>query len=181
MIAGALLAAALTVGVQGLTAPRACAYHPEFTPICGPLVSPLGGNIQWDPPALQKLQEELIIESARYAPEDRRFRWVLRTKRAFPGELAEAEKALAKALQDAYKGKIFCAYYYDPEGRKVGEGQLFFLFGERRPDNTFSVFADLNLINADLIASRAVITLCERLPPLKGEEPGKEPVKNGKS
>jgi hypothetical protein len=172
-VAGVLLAAALTLGVQGLTAPRARAEYPEFTPICGPLVSPLGGNIQWDPPTLQKLQEELTIESARYAPEGRRFSWVMRTKRTFPGELAEAEKELGKVLQAAYKDKLFCAYFYDPEGRKVGIGQLFFLFGERRPDNTFSVFADLNLINADLVASRAIITLCDRPPPFKGEEPSK--------
>jgi hypothetical protein len=180
IIAGALLAAALTLGMQGPTAPRARAEHPEFTPICGPLVSPLGGSIEWDPPTLQKLQEELLIESARYDPEARRFRWVMRTKRAFPGGLAEAEEELGKVLKAAYKDKLFCAYFYDAEGRKVGIGQVFFLFGERRPDNTFSVFADLNLSNADLVASRAIITLCDRPPPFKAEEPGKEPGKNGK-
>jgi hypothetical protein len=168
--AGLLLAAALTLAVQGPLAPRAGAEHPEFTPICGPLVSPLGGSIQWDPPTLKKLQEELIIESAGYSPEGRRFSWVMRTKKAIPGDLGEAEKELGKAFRVAYKDKLFCAFFYDAEGRKVGIGQLFFLFGERRPDNTFSVFADLNLQNADLIASRAVITLCDRPPSFKADE-----------
>jgi hypothetical protein len=179
-VAGVLLAAALALGVQGLTAPRAGAGHPEFTPICGPPVSPLGGNIQWDPPTLQKLQEELIIESARYDPEGRRFTWVMRTKRAFPGELAEAELELGKTLRAALKDKLFTAFFYDTEGRKMGEGPVFFTFGERRPDNTFSIFADLNLQNADLIATRAVITLRERPQLPKLDEGAKEPGKGEK-
>src|SRR5262249_60386738 len=97
-------------------------------------------------------------------------------------------KELGKAFSAAFKGKVFCAFFYDAEGRKVGIGQLFFVFGERRPDNTFSVFADLNLQNADLVATRAVITLCSPPPPLKtdekeggkGEKPDRKSVVEGK-
>lgn len=179
-VAAVLLAAALALGVQGLFAPRASADGPEFTPICGPFLSPLGGNIQWGPGALQKVQQEFVIESARYVPEEHRYSWVLRTRKAFPGGLADAEAQFAEMKATLLDKRALCAYFYDGEGRKVGEGRIFLVPGERRPDNTFSVFADLTLLNADLVATRAVITLC--IPPpsrLEDKKNGKEGDKEG--
>ncbi len=200
-VAAVLLAGALALGTGRLTpsgaradfpefapglpefaphAPEFAPHPPEFTPLCGPFVSPLGSNVQWDGPAARKLQEEFVVESARYVPEERRFSWTLRTRRSFPGELAEAEKKLGETLATAWKDTGFSAYFYDGQGRKVGIGEIFFQIGERRLDNTFSVFADLNLHNADLIATRAIIVLSERPrlpePPTKDGKDGK----NGK-
>jgi hypothetical protein len=187
-LAALLLVAALALGTHELTVPRARAHGPEFTPLCGPFVSPVGSNIQWDPKTYQKIQEEFIFESAAYSPENRRFTWVLRTRRSFPGTPEEAEKKLAEVIQATYakdkKTDIgWCVYFYNHEGRKVGVGEIFFLTGERRPDNTFTIFADLSLLNADLIATRAVVTICER--PKEEEEKekkeeGKDKKKNGK-
>jgi hypothetical protein len=157
-LAALLLLAALGVGVHGLVGPRARADGPEFTRLCGPDVSPLGSNIQWDPAAYERLLKDFVVEATRYSPEDHRFTWTLRTRRSFPGALGKAETELAKVLQALIEDGLFGAYFYDAEGRKVGFGELFILPGERRPDNTFVVFADLNLYNADLIATRAVIT-----------------------
>jgi hypothetical protein len=180
-IAAVLLAAALALAGQELTAPRACAHGPEFTPVCGPFVSPLGGNIQWDPKSLQKLQEEFIIESGAYSPENRRFTWVLRTRRSFPGTPEEAEKKLAEVIQATYKDTGFCVYFYNHEGRKVGVGEVFITTGERRPDNTFVLFADVNLVNADLVATRALVTLCERPKEEEKEKDKKKDEKDGKN
>ncbi len=179
-IAAALLAAALVLGVQQGTAPRACAHGPEFTPICGPFVSPLGGNIQWDPTTLRRLQEEFIIEGAAYSPENHRFTWVLRTRQSFSGTPEEAERKLADSIRATYKDMGFCVYFYNDEGRKVGIGEVFITTGERRPDNTFTLFADINLANADLIATRALVTLCERIK-LKDEEKEQKDQKDQKN
>jgi hypothetical protein len=184
-IAAVLLVAALALGGQELAAPRACADCPEFTPACGPFVSPLGGNIQWDPTTLQKLQEEFVIESSAYSPENRRYTWVLRTRRSFPGTHEEAEKKLGEVVLATYGKDIgWCVYFYNDEGRKVGVGEIFITTGERRPDNTFVLFADLSLLNADLIATRGLVTLCEQKP-YQWEEEGKgakrpKDEKNGK-
>jgi hypothetical protein len=177
-IAAALLAAALTLGLRGRLAPRARADGPEFTPLCGPFVSPVGENVQWGPGALQKLQEEFVIESGRYIPEEHRYTWVLRSQHAFPGNLEDAEKLLEKRMDASMNKKAFCAFFYDPTGRKMGTGVVYLLIGERRPDNSFTVFADLSVLNVDLVATRAVITLGTCVPPMP-QFPDKEGAKNG--
>ena len=177
-IAAVLLAAAVLLGMQGLRMPLAGAQHPEFTPICGPFASPLSDSIQWGPFASQKLQQVLTIEGGRYIPETRSFSWNMRTNEPFPGELEEAEKKLIDSLRMTFKDKIFCALFYDAEGHKMGRGVVSLVIGERRPDGRFSVFGDLNLHNADLVSTRALITLCER-PKLELPEPEKEKT-NGK-
>jgi hypothetical protein len=160
-LAAVLLTAALGVLLQGLAGPRARAHGPEFTRLCGPEVFPLGSNIQWDPPALEAFSKVFVVETTRYSPEEHRVSWTLRSVRSYPGPLGKAEDDLGEALRKATKGALFRALFYNDEGRKMGDGQLFIVPGERRPDGTFTAFADLSLRNAELIASKAVITLFE--------------------
>jgi hypothetical protein len=184
-LAGTLLAAALVVTLHGLAGPRA--RGEEFIRLCGPEVFPLGSNIQWDPYAYGKFSEVFVIEGTRYRPEERRFTLALRSRNSFPGSLAKAEEELFEAMMKATKGGLFAAYYYDAEGRKMGRGELFFTFSERRPDNTFTVYADLNLQNADLIATKGIITLIEqrgllgRKLEFKVEPPGVDLMPGGKA
>ncbi len=137
-------------------------FDPTHAPVA-PMSCAFTASVTWDPPLLQRLQKEFTIVGPRYSPRDRRLSWVLRTRKTYPNELGDAEIKLQDALREAVgKNKLLCAFFYDGEGRKVGLQQIFLSAGERAPDNTFVVFADLNVANAEAITARVVITLCER-------------------
>ncbi|MCC6417989.1 MAG: hypothetical protein IT429_07030 [Gemmataceae bacterium] len=133
-------------------------------------------QIIWDPPVQERFLKEFTIAGQRYSPKDRRLSWTLRTNKTYPGELGAAEAKLLTALTDAVGEKsLVCAYFYNPEGRRLGLTQVFLSPGERLPDGAFLVFADLNVANMEMLATRVVITLCERPEPVPDMPPAKEP------
>ncbi len=195
-IAAALLASAfLLAGGGGLFVNpaqafpyRGCALPPfPDGPVWGPQFArwpcdPAGNlpapPVVWEPATYTRLQEVFDVEGNSFDPGDRRISWRLVTKKTFAGPVGLAETKVREALDEAYKKEVFCVFFYDAEGRKVGSGDVFLLIGERRADDRFAIFASVNTINTELIAVRGLITLCERaalpgLPKLNGE--GKKP------
>src|SRR5262249_36664456 len=133
----------------------------------------LAAAAEWDPLAYQKLLEDFTVESAKYSPADRRITWVLRTRKPYPDEVGLAEAKLRKAIDDALEKIYYCGYFYDAEGRKLGFSEVFFVIGERGPDNLFTVFADLDVSNMESLAAKILVTRCPRperpkLPEKKG-------------
>src|SRR5262249_60564986 len=109
----------------------------------------------WDPPVEERLLKEFTVTGPNYSPKDRRLSWMLRTKKTYPNELGLADAKLQKALAEAVgPTNILCALLYNSDGRKIGLAQVFLSAGERQPDNTFVVFADLNVANMEVLATR---------------------------